>query len=80
MADQINQEDIAIRYLLGSLSETEELRLEEQILSNDEVFETLEIAEGEVIDRFVRDELNEKERARVQEMISNSPRLAEQQR
>jgi hypothetical protein len=77
LAEQPNQEELARRYLLGGLSETEQTTLEEQILSDDEVFENLEIAEGELIDRYVRDELSAEERRRVREMIVNSPRLAE---
>ena len=77
MPEQPNREERANRYLLGGLSESEALTLEEQILSDDEVFENLEIAEDELIDRYVRDELRTEERRRIQEMILNSPRLAE---
>ena len=77
LAEQTNQEELAIRYLLGGLSEKEELALEEQLLTDDDVFENMEVAEGEVIDRYVRGELNETERRRIQEMILYSPRLAE---
>ena len=77
MAEQTNQEELAIRYLLGGLSEIEQTTLEEKILSDNAMFENMEIAEGEVIDRYVRDELNEQERQRVRNMIFHSPRLAE---
>lgn len=77
MAEQPNQEELARRYLLGGLSETEQTTLEERILSDDEVFENLEIAEGELIDRYVHDQLSAEEQRRVREMIVNSPRLAE---
>jgi hypothetical protein len=77
LAEQPNQEELARRYLLGGLSETEQTTLEEQILSDDEVFENLEIAEGELIDRYVRDELSAEEQRRVRQMIINSPRLTE---
>lgn len=77
MAEQTNREELASRYLLGGLSENEAMTLEEQILSDDEVFENLEIAEDELIDRYVRDDLSAEERRRVREMIFNSPRLAE---
>ncbi len=77
LAEQTNREELASRYLLGSLSENEAMTLEEQILSDDGVFENLEIAEDEVIDRYVRDDLSAEERRRVREMILNSPRLAE---
>src|SRR5689334_9033935 len=53
------------------------MALEEQLLSDDELFEDFEVAEGEVIDRYVREELSEPERRRVQDMILYSPRLAE---
>ena len=77
MAEQPNREELASRYLLGGLSENEAMTLEEQILSDDEVFENLEIAEDELIDRYVRDDLSTEERRRVREMILNSPRFAE---
>lgn len=77
MAEQTNHEDLAIGYLLGSLSEKQELALEEQLISDDGLFEEVEIAEGEVIDRYVRGELSEREGRRVQEMVLNSPRFAE---
>jgi hypothetical protein len=77
LAEQPDREEFASRYLLGGLSENEAMTLEEQILSDDEVFENLEIAEDELIDRYVRDELRTEERRRIQEMILNSPRLAE---
>ena len=77
MAEQTNREELASRYLLGGLSENEAMTLEEQILSDDGVFENLEVAEDELIDRYVRDDLSAGERRRVREMILNSPRLAE---
>lgn len=77
MAEQTNQEDLAIRYLLGGLSETEETTLEEQLLADDELFEDFEIAEEELIDRYVRNELSAEERRRLQEMILHSSRIAE---
>ena len=77
MAEQTNQEELAIRYLLGGLSDKDETSLEERLLSDDELFEDFEIAEGELIDRYVQDELNPDERRRVQAMIRNSPRIAE---
>lgn len=77
MAEQPNRQELASRYLLGGLSENEAMTLEEQILSDDEIFENLEIAEDELIDRYVRDDLRTEERRRIQEMILNSPRLAE---
>jgi len=77
LAEQTNQEELAIRYLLGGLSENEETTLEERLLADDELFEDFEIAEEELIDRYVRDELSPDERQRVQEMILNSHRIAE---
>ncbi len=77
MAEQTNQEDLAIRYLLGGLSENEETTLEEQLLADDELFEDFEIAEEELIDRYVRNELSAEERRCIQEMILHSPRIAE---
>lgn len=66
-----------MRYLLGTLSEEERAQLEERYFSDDEAFEELEIAEGELADRYVRGELSPGDRERFEQTLARSPRLAE---
>jgi len=66
-----------MRYLLGTLSEEERDRFEEMYFSDDAAFEEVEIAEGELIDRFVRGELAKSDHARFEAVLAASPRLGE---
>lgn len=65
------------RYLLGDLSDEEMAVLEERFLSDDEEFEEVEIAEGELIDRFVRNDLAASDQQQFEQMLRTSPRLVE---
>ena len=62
MSAQKDREESAIRYLLGGLSESERTSLEEKFFADDKEFEELEIAEGELVDRYVRRELSAADR------------------
>ena len=64
-----------MRYILGTLSEEEKARLEEGYFIDDEEFEQFEIAEEELIDRYVRGELSQQESERLETVLANSPRL-----
>jgi len=66
-----------MRYLLGTLSDEERDRFEEMYFSDDAAFEEVEIAEGELIDRYVRGELSRTDRAQFESVVSCSPRLEE---
>ena len=66
-----------MRYLLGTLSEEERARLEERYFSDDKEFEEIEIAEEELIDRYVRGELAVTDRKEFEQTIARSPRLME---
>ena len=66
-----------MRYLLGTLSEDERARLEERYFSDDKDFEEIEIAEEELIDRYVRGELTGAEHAEFEQTVVRSPRLVE---
>jgi len=61
-----------IRYFLGELSEEEESRFEEKYFSDDDVFEELQVVEGELINCYVRDELSASERQRFLSFYLNS--------
>ena len=66
-----------MRYLLGTLSEEERAKLEERYFADDKDFEEIEIAEEELIDRYVRGELTAAERTEFQQTVVRSPRLME---
>ena len=76
MSRQSNQTEIR-RYLLGSLSDEEKALLEEKYFSDDAMFEEIEIAEDELIDRYVRGELSKEDSERFTAVVAQSPRLAE---
>ena len=76
MSRQSNQTEIT-RYLLGSLSDEEKALLEERYFSDDAMFEEIEIAEEELIDRYVRGELSNEDSERFAAVVADSPRLAE---
>ena len=72
---QMDRQEAARRYLLGTLSEEEEIRVQEQF-SGEHGFEEIETAEDELIDNYVRDELSADDRIRFEKMLV-SPRLTE---
>ena len=76
MSQEIDRQEMTIRYLLGTLSEEEKTRLEEQYFVDDTEFEQLEIAEDELIDRYVRTELSPDDARRFEKLLI-SPRLSE---
>lgn len=67
---------LAMRYLLGTLSEEERSHFEERFFTDDKEFEELEIAEGELIDRYVLNELSADDTHRFKKLLA-SPRIAE---
>jgi len=77
LSQQRNREESARRYLLGELSEEQGAALEEQFLADDEEFEELEIAEGELIDEYVRGGLPPRGREKLEQVFRTSPRLLE---
>ena len=62
-------------YILGTLSDEEKARLEESYFVDDAEFEEFEIAEEELIDRYVRGELSLQERDQLEKTFARSPRL-----
>ena len=77
MSRQTNKEELTLQYLLGTLSDEERARVEERYFSNDADFEEIEIAEEELIDRYVRGELSETDRNRFETNLAGLPRIAE---
>ncbi|PYS69200.1 MAG: hypothetical protein DMF69_17730, partial [Acidobacteria bacterium] len=69
-----------MRYLLGELSEQEKASLEERFFSDDQEFEELEVAETELIDQYLADELSPGDRTLFEKRLVTSPRLVERVR
>ena len=76
---QSSKQEVAIRYLLGNLSDDERDRFEERYFSDDADYEEIEIAEDELLDRYVRGELKEAEKRKFEELLSSSARLLQRQ-
>jgi hypothetical protein len=77
LSRQSNQNERTIAYLLGTLSDEERVRIEERYFSDDAEFEGLEIAEDELIDRYVRGELSSTESQQFEKRVSQSARLVQ---
>lgn len=75
MAGYLDRESLEARYLLGELSEEEEKSFEACFFANDQAFEELQIAEGEVIDAYVSDSLPAQARKHLEQQLEKSPRL-----
>jgi len=59
-----NQDQATIRqYLLGHLSEEEQQKIEERLMTEDELAEELEITTGELIEEYYSGELNQDDRS-----------------
>ncbi len=57
-----NHDQARIRqYLLGHLSDEEQQQIEERLMTEDDLFEELEISKGELIDEYCAGELNQNE-------------------
>ena len=76
MDTHIDDPKLLTRYLLGELTEDEASRLEERLLiedTDDELFESLEAAEGELFAAHVRGRLGERERQEVARRLAATP-------
>jgi hypothetical protein len=76
LSQELDRQEITIRYLLGDLTEAERSRFEEQYFLDDKEFESLEIAEDELIDKYVREELSAEDTRRFKKLLV-SPGLSE---
>ena len=77
MKDISDREDLLTRFLLGETTEHERAEVEDRLLSDEEFYERLLAAEGELVDAYVRGELPAGERARFEESFSFSARRGE---
>ncbi len=61
------------QYLLGQLAEDQQESLEKRLLNDDEFFEELEIAEDELVDDHLADELSPDQEQRFEQVFLCSP-------
>src|SRR5947207_11527127 len=62
------------RYLLGELPEEEQAKVEEGLFTTDGLWEELSLLEDDIIDSYVRGELQGHDRARFESHFLSSPR------
>lgn len=60
-------------YLLGQLSSEQQSQFEERLLTDDDVFQELEIVEDELVDEYLRDELTPADRAGFESHFMAAP-------
>lgn len=65
--------DMTRRYLLGQLTDDEEQKLEERLLSDDDLFQEVELTKDELAQEYASGELTAKERKWLQENFLASP-------
>lgn len=70
-------EKLAIRFLLGDLSEESRLKLEERFFKEDRFYEQLLAIQEELADDYVQDKLSPGERAQFEKHFLSSPRRRE---
>lgn len=77
MESNLLQADLIVRYLLGDLPEAEQARLEDRAFADREYLQTIEDAENDLIDEYVRGALTANERRQFESRFLAS---AERQR
>ena len=73
MGSGLNEEDKAVRYLLGLMSEQEAAEMEDVYLRDDELNESLQAVERELIDRYVEGSLSKLESEQFESFFLRSP-------
>lgn len=73
MENQTTDQEI-VDYLLGELSEPEQLRVEENLFKGDDFFDRLSAVEHRLIDLYTLGKLSETNRKRVEEKYLTTPR------
>jgi len=73
MRYQGDDDKLMVQYLLGNLSEEEQVRIEDRAFSDSEYMDALEAAEADLIDAYVRDELSQSERRGFERRFLTSP-------
>jgi anti-sigma factor RsiW len=73
MNKQTEKEELLFRYLLGELSEPEQEEVETRYFEDREFFEDSLVAENELIDAYVRNQLSDARRKHFEEHFLRSP-------
>src|SRR5688572_432723 len=73
MKENVMNELVARRFLLGDLSVEERERIEELAFDDPETFSLIQSAQDDLIDDFVNDELSSEERERFQNYFLAQP-------
>jgi len=73
MRSERDDEKLMVQYLLGNLSEEEQVRIEDRAFSDSNYMDALEAAEADLIDAYVRDELSRSERRGFERRFLTSP-------
>jgi hypothetical protein len=73
MAFSEHDHDVTRRYLLGQLTDDEEQKLEERLLSENDFFQEVELTKDELAQEYASGELTGKERQWLQENFLASP-------
>src|SRR5262249_3470648 len=74
MRSERDDEQLMVQYLLGNLSEEEQVRIEDRAFSDSAYMGALEAAEADLIDAYVHDELSQSERREFERRFLISPR------
>ena len=77
MENVLNNEELAKRFLLGNVSESERAAIEDGFLAPDDSYQQLLIAEDDLIDAYVRGELPASERELFERWLLASQNLRE---
>src|SRR5215203_3217292 len=62
MKADLNSEELITRYLLGELTEEQQIEIEDRAFSDQEYLGTITAVENDLIDEYVRHELSDRER------------------
>ena len=77
MTNRLHTTTAETRYILGTLPEQERARLEDELFTNDEKFQELELAEDDLVDAYVHEELTAAEQEQFRERLLIIPRIVE---
>jgi hypothetical protein len=77
LGNVLNNHQLAKRFLLGNLSESERVEIEDAFLTQDDSYQELLVAEDELIDAYVRGELPAPDRLLFEQRCLSSPHSRE---
>ena len=73
MATDLNNENLIARYLLGELSEEQQIAIEDRAFADKNYLASITAVENDLIDEYVRNELSAAERQRFEKQFLASP-------